>query len=170
MKLKENQYRQIEKLLPRQRGNVKVENRNLLNALIYRCENGCPWRGLPQPFGPWHTIYVRIDRWAKNGVLERVYTALAAEGLRDIQVYALDSASVKVHPDAHGAGKKRQAGDRQVTGRMEHEDSCGNGRRYPGGGLPSVRRECSGRAGGAVTAGNSWQTGEYSQFAYGQGL
>ena len=107
MKLKENQYRQIEKLLPRQRGNVKVENRNLLNALIYRCENGCSWRGLPQSFGPWHTIYVRIDRWAKNGVLERVYTALTAEGLKDIQVYALDSTAVKVHPDAHGARKKR---------------------------------------------------------------
>ena len=143
MKLKENQYRQIEKLLPRQRGNVKVENRNLLNALIYRCANGCSWRGLPQSFGPWHTIYVRIDRWAKNGVLERVYTALAAQGLEDIQVYALDSTSVKVHPDAHGARKKRQAGDRQVTGRVEHEDSRGNGRRYPGGGLPSVRRERS---------------------------
>jgi len=106
MKLKENQYRQIEKLLPRQRGNVKVENRSLLNALIYRCENGCPWRALPQSFGPWHTIYVRIDRWAKNGVLERVYAALAAQGLKGIQVYSLDSTSVKVHPDAHGAGKK----------------------------------------------------------------
>ena len=107
MKLKENQYQQIEKLLPRQRGNVKVENRNLLNALIYRCENGCSWRGLPQSFGPWHTIYVRIDRWARNGVPERVYTALAAEGLKDIKVYALDSTAVKVHPDAHGARKKR---------------------------------------------------------------
>jgi transposase len=107
MKLKENQYQKIEKLLPRQRGNVKVENRNLLNALIYRCKNGCSWRGLPQSFGPWHTIYVRIDRWAKNGIRERVYTALAAEGLKDIQVYALDSTSVKVHPDAHGARKKR---------------------------------------------------------------
>ena len=107
MKLKENQYRQIEKLLPRQRGNVKVENRNLLNALVYRCENGCSWRGLPQSFGPWHTIYVRIDRWAKNGALERVYTALAAQGLKGIQVYALDSTSVKARPDAHGARKKR---------------------------------------------------------------
>ena len=107
MKLKENQYRQIERLLPRQRGNVKVENRNLLNALIYRCENGCSWRGLPKSFGSWHTIYVRIDRWAKNGVLERVYAALAAEGLKDIRVYAPDSTSVKVHPDARGARKKR---------------------------------------------------------------
>ena len=107
MKLNENQYQQVTKLLPKQRGNVKVENRDLLNALIYRCENGCSWRALPQHFGPWHTIFVRLDRWAKNGVLERIYTALAAAGLRDIRLYALDSTSVKVHPDAHGARKKR---------------------------------------------------------------
>jgi transposase len=106
MKLKENQYWQIAKLLPKQRGNVKVDNRDLLNALIYRCKNGCSWRALPESFGPWHTIFVRLDRWAKNGVLERVYTALAKAGLKDIQVYALDSTSVKVHPDAHGARKK----------------------------------------------------------------
>jgi transposase len=114
MKLKENQYRQIEKLLPRQRGNVKVENRSLLNALIYRCENGCSWRALPQSFGPWHTIYVRIDRRAKNGVLERVYAALAAQGSKDLQVYSLASTSVKVHPDAHGA-RKKTAGRRQAS-------------------------------------------------------
>ena len=107
MKLKENQYRQIEKLLPRQRGNVKVENRNLLNALIYRCENGCSWRALPQSFGPWHVIYVRLNRRAKSGVLELVYSALAAEGLRAAKVFAPDSTAIKVHPDAHGAGKKR---------------------------------------------------------------
>jgi transposase len=107
MKLKENQYRQIEKLLPRQRGNVKIENRNLLAALIYRCENGCSWRALPQSYGPWHVIYVRLNRWAKNGVLERVYTALTAEGLKTMPVCAFDSTAIKVHPDVHGARKKR---------------------------------------------------------------
>jgi len=34
MKIKESQYQQIEKLLPRQRGNVKINNRQLLAALI----------------------------------------------------------------------------------------------------------------------------------------
>ena len=106
MNLKENQYKQIEKLLPKQRGNVKIHNRCLLAALIYRCENGCTWRALPQSFGPWHIIYVRLNRWAKSGVLERVYTALAKQGLRTMNVAALDSTAIKVHPDAHGARKK----------------------------------------------------------------
>jgi len=107
MRLNENQYRQIEKLLPKQRGNVKIDNRRLLAALIYRCENGCSWRALPESFGSWHVIYVRLNRWAKNGVLEQVYTALTAEGLGAMKVFALDSTAIKVHPDAHGARKKR---------------------------------------------------------------
>jgi transposase len=78
----------------------------LLNALIYRCKNGCKWRALPERFGDWHTIYVWLDWWSQNGVLERVYAALAAEGLTGDEVYALDSTAVKVHPDAQGARKK----------------------------------------------------------------
>ena len=42
-----------------------------------------------------------------------------------MRVFALDSTAVKVHPDAHGAGKKRQTVDRQDSRRLEHEDSRG---------------------------------------------
>ena len=107
MTLKENQYRKIAKLLPKQRGNVKIENIAFLNALIYRCKNGCAWRDLPKEFGNWHVIYMRFSRWAKNGVLERVYAVLSEEGLQCADAYALDSTSVKVHPDAFGCLKKR---------------------------------------------------------------
>jgi transposase len=107
MNLKENQYREIAKLFPTQKGNVKINNRLLLAALIYRCENGCSWRALPEFFGSRHVIYVRLNRWAKNGVLERVYTALTAESLKEKKVFALDSTAIKVHPDAQGARKKR---------------------------------------------------------------
>ena len=106
MTLKENQYRRIEKLLPKQRGNVKIDNRVMINALIYRCKNGCTWRDLPKEFGNWHVIYVRFSRWAKNGVLEKIYAVLAEGGLQCADAYALDSTSVKVHPDAFGCLKK----------------------------------------------------------------
>jgi alpha-ketoglutarate-dependent taurine dioxygenase len=33
-------------------------------------ENGCEWRGLPKRFGNGHTIYTRMNRWAKAGVLD----------------------------------------------------------------------------------------------------
>jgi len=44
----------------------------LLNALLYVAEHGCKWRGLPKRFGPLHTIYTRMNRWSKNGVLDLV--------------------------------------------------------------------------------------------------
>ena len=106
MELSEKQYQRIAALLPVQRGNVKNENRTVLNALIYRCENGCKWRALPKSFGDWHVIYMRLSRWSVSGVLERVYKALAAEGLAYRMVFALDSTAIKVHPDAQGARKK----------------------------------------------------------------
>jgi transposase len=106
MELTEKQYRKIAGLLPKQRGNVKISNRTFLNALIYRCENGCKWRALPEKFGNWHTIYMRFQRWVANEVFERVYEALSKEDSFILTVCALDSTAVKVHPDAHGAQKK----------------------------------------------------------------
>jgi transposase len=106
MELNEKQYRRIAGLLPIQRGNVKIPNHTRLNALIYRCENGCKWRALPKVFGDWHVIYMRLSRWSFKGVLDCVYAALAAEGLPDMSVCPLDSTAVKVHPDAHEAKKK----------------------------------------------------------------
>jgi transposase len=107
MKLNKNQYLKIEKLLPIQRGNVKIDNYKMLNALIYRCKNGCSWRDLPKEFGNWHVIYMRFSRWAKKGVLQNIYTVLCEEGLQHAKEYALDSTSVKIHPDAFGCLKKR---------------------------------------------------------------
>jgi transposase len=65
---------------------VKIDNCRFLDALIYICENGCKWRALPGTFGPWHTIYVRINRWAKNGVLERIFHALQEEPISRIEI------------------------------------------------------------------------------------
>jgi transposase len=105
MELTGKQYRRIAGLLPVQRGNVTIENRVLLNALIYRRENGCTWRTLPERFGDWHAVYVRLDRRPQNGAPERAYAALTAEGPAGGQVYPLDSTAVKARPDARG-GKK----------------------------------------------------------------
>jgi transposase len=83
---------------------VKVDTSRFLDAIICICENGCTWRALPEAFGPGHTIYVRINRWAKNGVLERIFHALTEEQItnRRITVVSLDSSSVKAHPDGEG--------------------------------------------------------------------
>ena len=108
MELTEAQYAQIEHCLPTQRGNVSMLNLNLLNAVLYVAEHGCKWRGLPERFGNWHTIYTRMNRWAKNGVLDRVFAELQRSQILRIKldVVSLDSTHIKVHPDGTGALKK----------------------------------------------------------------
>ena len=71
-------------------------------------EHGCKWRGLPKRFGNWHTIYTRMNRWSKNGVLDRVFEYLQRERIVRIKLEAvsMDSTIVKVHPDGTGALKK----------------------------------------------------------------
>ena len=76
MKITESQYRRIEACFPHQRGNVSISNLEVLNAILYVVEHGRKWRGLPLHFGNWHTIYTRMNRWAKAGVLDRVFAVL----------------------------------------------------------------------------------------------
>lgn len=108
MELTEQQYEQIKNALPLQRGNVSLSNRDVLNAILYVAEHGCKWRGLPARFGNWHTIYTRMNRWSKSGVLDRVFEQLQRQQVVRIRVEAvsLDSTSIKVHPDGMGALKK----------------------------------------------------------------
>ena len=108
MEITREQYERIDKYLPRQRGNVSMSNLQFINAILYVTENGCKWRALPESYGNWHTIYTRMNRWSKNGVLQRVFEALQLENIIQIKVEAvcLDSTSVKVHPNGTGALKK----------------------------------------------------------------
>ena len=127
MELTAEQYERIQDCLPVQRGNVRHENLVLLNAILDVAEHGCKWRGLPKRFGNWHSIYVRMNRWAKKGVLDQVFAKLQQEQILrlKIEAFSLDSTSVKVHPDGTGALKKRTASHREIAGRMEHQNSSG---------------------------------------------
>ena len=108
MEITQAQFEQIAHCLPTQRGNVSLSNLSVLNAVLYVAEHGCKWRGLFTRFGNWHTIYTRMNRWSKAGVLDRVFEELQrAQVVRiKIEAVSLDSTSIKVHPDGTGALKK----------------------------------------------------------------
>ena len=127
MEITPEQYERIQDCLPVQRGNVGHTNLVPLNAILYVAEHGCRWRGLPKRFGNWHSVYVRMNRWAKKGVLDQVFAKLQEEQILHftIEAFGLDSTSVKVHPDGTGALKKRSASDWKIARRMEHQNSSG---------------------------------------------
>jgi len=109
MQLTTSDYELISDCLPRQRGNVTHTNLDVLNGIIFVLENGCKWRALPEKFGCWHTVYTRMNRWSKNGVLHRVFERLQRDGMMNVlvSVMSLDSTSIRVHPDGTGALKKK---------------------------------------------------------------
>ena len=91
--------------LPRRRG-----NHAFVNALPWMCRTEAPWRGLPECYGKWVTVYRRFDRWSGDGAMERLFTALREERVigAEIRVLAMDSTSAEVH--RHAAGAPRRGG------------------------------------------------------------
>ena len=126
MEITLQQYQRIADCLPRQRGNVSLHNLQVINAILYVAEQGCKWRGLPKRLGNWHTIYTRMNRWSKAGVLDRVFARLQSEQIITLKLEAvsLDSTIVKVHPD--GTGSFKRNGPQSIGkshGGIDHQDS-----------------------------------------------
>jgi transposase len=116
--LRDDQWERLEQLgLPGHSGHVGVtakDNRRFVEAVLYRLRTGIPWRDLPEHFGYWHRVYVRFNRWSKQGIWQKVFAQLAKEPNNE---YALiDSTSVRAHRSAAGARKK---GAQPVTPRGE---------------------------------------------------
>ncbi len=104
-------------MLPTPRGKLTVPQRQVLDALCYIAKAGCTWRGLAAEFGHWHTVDMRLNRWAKAGVLELVVSELQGQQLAglDLDALSLDSTIIKLH--AHGAGARRKRGARRSGAR-----------------------------------------------------
>jgi transposase len=49
-------------------------------------ENGCKWRALPEKYGNWHTIYCRVSRWARMGVLDKAFTKLQEKQIISLKI------------------------------------------------------------------------------------
>ena len=126
MELTQQQHEHLKDLLPRQRGNVKGDNRRVLAAILDVVEQGCK----AGPAGAFRQLaydHTRMNRWAKTGVLDRIFVALQQPQLIRVrvEVVSLDSPVVQVHPDGTGARKKRAASQREVSRRLDDQDSSG---------------------------------------------
>ncbi len=89
MEITQSQYGRVAHLLPVPRGNVSLSNLRVLNAVLHVAVHGCKWRRLPPRYGNWHTVYVRVRRWQRNGVLDRVFEHLQREGIVRLRMGAV---------------------------------------------------------------------------------
>ena len=105
--LRDDQWDRIRNLLPGKASDCGVtakNNRIFLEAVLWIARTSSPWRDLPERFGKWHSVYVRYDRWSKNGVWADLAEAVADP---DFECLFVDGSIVRVHQ--HGAGKKKNA-------------------------------------------------------------
>ncbi|WP_281497568.1 transposase [Azospirillum oryzae] len=74
--LNDDQYRQIEPLLPSAKPGGRprsTDMRRLFDALFYVARTGCQWRHLPPPpaFPPWQTVYRYFRAFLEAGRVEK---------------------------------------------------------------------------------------------------
>ena len=104
--LTDEEWAVVAPLLPNKpRGVARVDDRRVLNGIFYVLRTGCPWRDLPDRYGPYTTVYNRFNRWAKAGVWLRVFEAFAAKSPQSLQL--IDSSIIRAHQ--HVAGGKKGA-------------------------------------------------------------
>lgn len=105
--LTDQQWEQIASLLPPEntgkRGRPLKDNRLMLNAMIWIASSGAPWRGLPECFGPWETVYSRFRKWIDDGFLDNIFRILRMDAERN--EISLDASIVQAHPHSAGARK-----------------------------------------------------------------
>src|SRR5687768_10912302 len=110
--LTDDQWTRLQPLLPAPvsgRGRPRVDDRRIVEGILWRLATGCPWRDVPAAFGPWRTVYSRFRRWQQAGVWERVlanvHTAGDAAGDLDWSLHFIDGTTVRAHQHAAGAKK-----------------------------------------------------------------
>ncbi len=134
MALTQAHYDRIAPPLPVPRGPVRLSPRPVLTALLSVAAPGGKGRGLPPRFGTWPPLYTRMNRWSKNGVLDRVFERLQREQIVRLKLEArsLDRPLVQVPPAGTGARTQPAPLPRPLPGRRGRARAGARGEE-PGG-------------------------------------
>jgi transposase len=132
--LSDEQWQAVEPLLPPSgaRGRPRVDDRRVINGMLFKAKTGVAWRDLPERYGPWKTVYNRFWRWSRSGTLTalvckvRVIAEAVDELDRDDQdldldltrEVSVDSTIVRAHQHAAGARKAAASSSSPGAGRV----------------------------------------------------
>jgi transposase len=128
--LTDEQWQVIEPLLPVSglKGRPRVDDRRVINGMLFKAKTGLAWRDLPERYGPWKTVYNRFWRWSRNGTLTalvrrvRVIAEAVDELGREVddlgREVAVDSSIVRAHQHAAGARRTPAPASSPGAGRV----------------------------------------------------
>jgi putative transposase len=103
--LTDHQWTLMEPHLPGKSGSpgrTGADNRLFIEAVLWLARTDSRWRDLPAFFGNWNSVFVRFSRWSKDGVWDRLFSAIA--DVPDFEYIMNDSTIVCTHQ--HAADKK----------------------------------------------------------------
>src|SRR6516225_3745149 len=103
--LSDAQWARIAALVPGKDGDPGRhgrDNRLFVDAVLWECRTGAPWRDLPAEFGHWNSVFRRFRRWAQNGVWSRIFEILIEDP--DLEHLIIDATIIRAHQ--HAAGGK----------------------------------------------------------------
>ena len=58
---------------PKATGRKRVDQRRLLDAVVYKLRSGCQWNSLPRELSDDSTVHRAYQRWVRLGVFPRVW-------------------------------------------------------------------------------------------------
>ncbi|MFF8940620.1 IS5 family transposase [Streptomyces paradoxus] len=139
--LTDREWELLAPLIPRAAtGRPRVEDRQVINGMVYKIRTGISWRDLPERYGPWKTVYTRFRCYALDGVFTRALRQIQAraDAAGDIDwLVQIDSTIVRVHQHAAATGRKGGS-----TGDEPDDHALGRSR---GGLTTKIHLACDGR-------------------------
>lgn len=118
MDLKDEQWDIVEPLLSKPsrradgRGRPRVNDREILNGVLWILRTGARWQDLPERYPPYQTCHRRFQEWVKSGCFEKILRALVRDvkerGGLDLRECFIDGSFVIAKRGPRGG--KNQAG------------------------------------------------------------
>ena len=83
-KLADEQWRKIQEQLPAQKkkpkgGRPTADDRRCFEGILWILWTGAQWSELPRRYGPKSTVHDRLQRWTRDGTLEKLWRAFLAQ-------------------------------------------------------------------------------------------
>lgn len=89
------EWHAIQPLLPKSRGVKRVDDRRVLNGILWRLRTGRSWAAIPEHYGPPTTCQARFVRWRDAGVWSRIVHAVAEVHSGEVELIQAETAGVR---------------------------------------------------------------------------
>jgi transposase len=91
IRLSEEEWEQIEPLVPKQRmGRPRTRNKECFEAILYVLKTGCQWELLPPGYPPKSTVHKRFLVWHREGFFRKLFKRTRSKPVKNA-LYHVDA-------------------------------------------------------------------------------